>query len=383
MVTAMNFPQEDRFWKSVADFLFKRFGEGASLLAPNEFHEIFPRSFPYDVAPHLDLRTLDALVIHRGMLDEVGKGLCRHLLENGIPLLGNEVFAVYTLKGRRPWRLAGKEHFDDFRAKVDLGEVFKINPAKLHSEFEGPATVILMTTYNRPDRLARTLESVSLLRAPILVVNDGSDSKHSAAYESVSQQFGVRVINMPDNRGLSNALNAGLSYWLADPQVCWISYIQDDMEVRPDMLAALARVQDPVKYPLLTGRLNPLHKIYGKAGINGIEVVFQRMSPGLHLHAHRSYWEKILPIPTAYFQAPRPCPGAPRRGADEDWWIVQWSPRSIVKQCKYVAVLPGLARTTAVLASESTWDNPGMEEPPLPPPQVPVEDFVPAVFRSK
>jgi hypothetical protein len=103
------------------------------------------------------------------------------------------------------------------------------------------------------------------------------------------------------------------------------------------------------------------------------------MCPGIHLHAHRDYWEKMLPIPTAYFQAPRRWPDAPPRGADEDWWISQWCPRSVVKQGQYLAVLPGLVRTTSLLASESTWGNPGEPEPPLPAPQFSTEDFIAAV----
>lgn len=378
-INTMKFPYHDLYWKSVADFLFARFGETASLLSPNEFHEIFPRAYPYDVSRHLNLRELDALVIHKGALAEVGFPVCELLLREGIPLFGNEVFVVYGFQGPAPAEFSDAEHFYAFRQKAGHLDVFKPHPIKSHSEFSGPATVILMTTYNRPAHLARALETIAPLKAPILVVNDGSSPEHAESYDAMTKKSGARVLNLPDNRGLSAALNMGLSYWLADPGVEWICYLQDDVEVRPDLLKALSRVQDREKFPLLSGRYNPADKVYGETQINGCRVLLQRMCPGIHLHAHRDYWEKMLPIPTAYFQAPRRWPDAPPRGADEDWWISQWCPRSVVKQGQYLAVLPGLVRTTSLLASESTWGNPGEPEPPLPTPQFSTEDFVPAV----
>lgn len=359
----------------MCDFLLERYGEGARILAPTEFHEIFPNTFSYNVAGLVDPESIDVLVIHKGMLAEIGKKICSLVATKGHVLLANEVFVVFALKGPKPSKFAGREHVDLFYQSVQDEKTFQSTAAGLHSEFPGPTTVILMTTYNRPHRLARSLETILPLNAPILVVNDASDPMHAGAYAGILGSSGVRVLNMPDNRGLSNALNAGLSYWLADPLVEWICYLQDDVEVRPDLLAALARVQHPEKRPILTGRHNSLQKTYGEGMVNGIRVLYQRMSPGIHLHAHRSYWEKMIPIPTVYFQAPRKRPGAPLRGADEDWWITQWSPHSIVKRGGYVTVVPDLVRTTTVLAEESTWGNPGEPDPPLPPPQFAADDF--------
>lgn len=378
----MPFPHQDPYWQSTADFLLKRFGDKARILAPIEFHELIPAAFPYDVARHINLREMDALVIHKGALKDVGRPTCALLASEGIPLWGNEVFVIFTLKRSLWTQRKTNQHFEFFYQHAVAAETFPDSPVKAHSEFTDSATVILMTTYNRPDRLGLSLQSISALNAPILVVNDGSDPKHVSAYAEICKTHNVRVLNLPDNRGLPTALNMGLGYWLADPKVEWICYLQDDVEVRPDLLVALARVQDAEKFPLLTGRVNDLHKIYGETEVNGQQVLLQRMSPGIHLHAHRSYWEKMLPIPSPYFQSPRKWPGEPQRGADEDWWISLWSPHSVVKQGKYVAVLPGLVRTTTVLPAESTWGNPGMPDPPLPPPRYSTDGFVPATLRT-
>src|SRR6185369_2678150 len=257
----MPFPHDDHYWQGAADFLLKRFGAGAAILAPNEFHEIFPYSYPYDVIPHLDLNRLKALVIHKGALNEVGYEVCSLLAGEGVPLYGNGVFVIFSLQGRSPWRTPDKIHFDEFHRKVTELPSDQPHAVKQHSEFVSAATVILMTTFNRPDRLDTSLRTITALNAPILVVNDGSDRKYAERYAAVYDRYDVRVLELPSNRGLSCALNIGLTYWLPDPKVEWISYLQDDVEVRADILAALARVQNAETYPLLTGRIHGLQKI--------------------------------------------------------------------------------------------------------------------------
>jgi predicted O-methyltransferase YrrM len=369
----MAFPHHDPFWQSALEFVLARFGDTASIVAPLEFHELIPRTYPYDVIRKLELDRLDAIVVHKGRLDQVGRKACAALAKSGIPLFGNEVFAVFSLNGERPRKVPGEHHFSTFYAQATAAATFAAPAARVPSEFADPSTVILMTTYNRPHRLAASLRTIAPLEVPILVVDDGSDPQHDDAYAAIYRTFDVRVLKLPGNRGVSTALNAGLSYWLADPRVEWISYLQDDVEVRPDLLAVIARVQDPEQYPLLTGRHDPLQRVFQETEVNGERVLFQRMCAGIHLHGHRTYWERQLPIPTAYFRAPKRFPDMPLRGADEDWWIVQWSPHSVVKQGMYVTVLPGLVRTTTGLSIESTWGNPGFPDPPLPPPQLPTD----------
>jgi len=374
----MNVLQSDPAWQSVVQFLVKSFTSQSRIMAPAEFCELFSRTVSYEAIRYFDPRQIDAFVVHKGRLAQIEQKLCTLLMAKGVALFGNEVFVVYSLQGEPLLNAEDNAHFTAFHQKAALEETFKASPAAGRSEFSSPATVVLVTTFNRPNRLAHSLETISTLKAPILVVDDGSDRIHDEAYSAVYKKFDVRVLNLPGNRGLAHALNAGLLYWLSDPGVAWICYLQDDVEVRADLLVALARVQDKEKYPLLTGRFNSLGKVYGETEVNGQKVLLQRMVSGRHLHAHRTYWEKVLPIPTFYFQAPKHWPGSPPQGSGADWWITQWSPNSLGQQGQYIGVLPGLVRTHTVLAEESTWGNPCPPEPSLPPPQYPVEDFTPA-----
>jgi hypothetical protein len=360
----MNVLQNDPAWRAVGDFLQRHIPDEARIFAPVEFSELFSRVVYYNSFVYFGMEQIDVFVIHKGRLDQIPRELCLDLIQSGTPLFGNEVFVVYARKGRRFFKKKGNVHVRNFRETVVKPQPLPVCAAP-HSEFAEPATVVVMTTFNRPHHLARSLRSIIRLGVPILVVDDGSDPVHRTEYDSLALEFGVRMLHLPGNRGLANAVNTGVSYWLSDPQVEWISYLQDDVEVHPDLLEILRHVQDAEKYPLLTGRQNHLAKIYGEETVKGERVLQQRMVPGLHLHAHRSYWEKILPIPTFYFQAPRRVPGVGSQGSGVDWWITQWSPQSVGQQGEYVAVVPDLVRTFSVLAEESSWGNPGPEDPAL------------------
>lgn len=384
----MSILRDDPAWKSVADALSRHLSPDAKILAPAEFGALFSRTAYYPAARFHSPQEMDAFVIHKGRLEELGQPLCAWIAKNRRVLFANGVFVVYAKRGSN-FISRADGHVAAFLDKLARPESFAPPPATRRSEFDGPATVVLMTTYNRPERLALSLQSISALGVPTLVVNDGSDAKHAAAYSVLTEKFGVRLLNIPGNRGLANAITTGLSYWLADPRVEWISYLQDDVEVRSDLLTALARVQDPDKFPLLTGRVPHEIEIAEETEVNGEKVLLRRTAPGTHLHAHRSYWEKILPIPTFHFQSPKHWAGEPPQGSGADWWVVQWSPHSAGQQGKFIAVLPGLVRTCTVLPEESTWDNPSPADPPLPPARyapgaaLPHSSSMPGQFQEK
>src|SRR5262249_17352955 len=110
----MRFPHDDRFWQSVLSFLLTRFGENALIVAPLEFIDLISGTFPYDVIRYLNLEDMDAIVIHKDRLNEVGLRACDVLSKCGIQLFGNEVFVVFSLNRPRRWPVKGKRHFDAF-----------------------------------------------------------------------------------------------------------------------------------------------------------------------------------------------------------------------------------------------------------------------------
>lgn len=235
------------------------------------------------------------------------------------------------------------------------------DPRPLHV-FLWDDRAVLVTTFERPAALERSLPQLVRLGAPVLLVDDGSRRLAAARNRELAHAHGVEYLRLPSNRGISAALNAGLVYLLADSRLKWISYFQDDVDVRQDALAQLHRIEDAELRPLLTGYDADEHPTLEDSEIEGLAVRLKRETAGVHLHAHRDYWRRVVPIPTEYL-------GAPKRRWDaslEDSWITVGAPDSVAKRGVPVVCLPGLVRTFLWHAGDSTWGNPNEPETNLP-----------------
>jgi Glycosyl transferase family 2 len=220
---------------------------------------------------------------------------------------------------------------------------------------------IVVTTFDRPAALERSLPQVAALGPAVLVVDDGSSTPAAERNRCLADALNVRYLRLPDNRGLAGALNVGLAYWLADTRVRWVSYVQDDVDVDPRLLEVLRIVEDPDERPLLTGYDADEHPAERVEIVHGTSVAWKRSTPAVHLHGHVDYWRGVLPIPTEYL-------GAPRRRWEaslEDYWIVNHAPHSLGARGRLVPCVPGLVRTFLWHAADSTWGNPNLPDPPL------------------
>lgn len=345
----MQFPTTDAYWQTVAAFLRKKFGEKVKLLGPNEFHELFPRTFPYFVQHEIDLNELEVFVVHKGLMEYLDDATLQWIVKTKQPAFGNEVFAIFT----QPTGNKATEGLIHFKPVFDECQKRTTTPTiEKYPLVDEGLTAIVVTTYNRPQFLERTLATLAPFNLPMLVVNDGSTEKFRQDYATVYSRYPVTVVELPINRGLPTALNVALSYWLASDTVEWISYFQDDVEAHPDLFRVLARVQHPIERPLLSGRLDPLYKVYEEKEVNGVRLALQRTCSGMHLHGHHTYWKKVMPLPTPYLGAPKNRP----HGSNIDWWTTCWSPESVTKQDNYVHIVPRYVRTFAELG-QSTWGN--------------------------
>ena len=242
------------------------------------------------------------------------------------------------------------------------------------------STVCLVTTYNRPDALARSLPQIVALGAPVLVVDDAS-ADVKAMNAVITRSPGVGWLRLPTNRGLACVLNVGLAFWLADPAVEWVSVFQDDVDVRPDCLNVLALTADTTQSQIITGHDAAEHaavrggwRFTDSVAVrhDGAEFVLKLKtnSRATHMHASRDYWTSVMPIPTRTLGAPKRTtddPSVRGVGSNVDWWIYRDCPNSVVAQGGHVVCVPGLVRTFYSQAKDSTWNNaaPHGEEPPL------------------
>jgi glycosyltransferase involved in cell wall biosynthesis len=330
----MPFPIHDPRWTEASDLLATYASPAAAILAPNEFLERFPGCYPYNVAYTLTVEQLDYAVLHKGMLSEIAPDLLRSIMQRFLLMGENDVFAV--LARRPPARLVLPE-VQNIDALVE--EILAHHPDSAPSDSK---TAIVVTTANAPQDLARSLASLADLNVPILIVDDGSKPENQVKNRDLGDRYGCQVLTLPTRQGTPAALNAGIGYWLSNPEITWIACCRDNVEVHPDLLQILGQIQHPTDRPLLTGRDASEHPSFGQDTVAGHPILLKRSMPGTHLHAHRDYWSQILPIPTPPLTEAEIAAG---RGTEEDWWITAWSPHSVVKQGKYTICVPGLVRT--------------------------------------
>ncbi len=363
----MTFPLKDEYWLQTRDFLQAHTQPLAPILAPNEFMEFFPGSYYYNVTYRLPPSHFEYVLFHKAMLAEIEPPFSLEVLRTFKPVFANAVFVVFAQHPPEGLPPVAGVHLQPLLNQLSALAAEQRRPIK-------PLRYgVTITTYNRPECLGRSLPQILKLGAPVVIVDDASTPENLAENQRIADAHQVPLLRIPQNRGLPNAINVGIGYWLADPEIDWISYFQDDVDVHPDLFHILETIQDPAERPLLTGRDAAEHPTVAVGTLAGHDVLFKRSMPGPHLHAHRDYWTGVMPIPTPYLGAPKPDGGKPGQGADEDWWVTAWSPQSILKQGKYVVCVPGLVRCFRLLEEGSTWSNLGAQqddgqplvEPPL------------------
>jgi hypothetical protein len=329
----------------------------ARVLGPDEFapflRALTPLS-PY-LEPPLDL-TFDAVIVRQDHLTALAPPLLDGLRRGYACAFANTRFALLL---PRPATAPRPEAAAVMARIVALTEGCPVAaPRRTGTSLD---CAILMTTFNRPAALKRSLPQLAGLGCAVVVVDDGSAGAAARENAALCDRFQVTRLVLPENRGLAAALNVGLAYLLADRSLGWISYFQDDVDVAPNAMAELRALGDPTERPLLTGYDADEHPAARQAIIAGHPVLLKSSSPAVHLHAHVAYWKSVLPIPSEYI-------GAPRRRWEaslEDYWIVNHAPQALTKRGLMVTCLPGRVRTFLHHAADSTWNNPNQPDPPL------------------
>jgi glycosyltransferase involved in cell wall biosynthesis len=221
---------------------------------------------------------------------------------------------------------------------------------------------VIVATYNRPNFLKRSLASIAGQFDHAIVIDDGSSGSSRRRNESLAADSGLDYFHLGRNRGLACAQNIGLVQMFSNCAIEWISLLEDDVLLVPDAMERLNRViaafGGAALNCLFTGYNSDFHTAYASDTVDGIPVRYSRTCSGQHMHAHRTFWQNILPIPTVYPCAPKESGGVfAGQGSDTDWWISNWAPSSPVKRGGSVCVLPGLAKTMG--RGRSTWGSVG------------------------
>lgn len=335
----------NKHWEAVAAFLKGRVQPGELLLAPNDFLSRFPGTIALHVRKRMiaDER-IAHFVIPFSMLNRIDPAFLREAPEL-MPVFANLAFVVFSRKAT------------SIPHGRNIPAASKILPPEELSGRPG----FVVTTYNRPWALERCLTSLTAQNHPVVVVDDGSSKENAGKNREITSAQGARLISYSENRGIAHAINTGVGHWLANPEVKWISIFNDDIEVVDDAVERLEKVVRGTPFNatdcVFTGYLDTKHPVRENIQIAGEAVTLTWSCPAKHMHAHRNYWQSVLPVPTTYPGAPKPTGGVFKgQGSDADWWIASWAPRAAPKRGGHVVVIPGLVSTFG--QESSTWGNP-------------------------
>lgn len=342
----------DRFWIEALDAICRRYSLGDSLLAPNEFMHFFDSIYPLHIRrAMIESERIDWFLLHKGMRNRVDTAI----VEEAIGLSAHFANEVFVLFGRHDGELP-----DDQKAHLQPVLEWKESSSTFAKVVDGHAA--LVKTFDRPTFLERCLKSLVGQFDRILIVDDGSQSVARGRNNEAASRADAEYVYLGRNRGHACALNAGIAILLADLDIGWISAFDDDTELVSGGLERLKSITHSfgtaARRNLYSGYASPNHRIQREEMILGEKVLICRSCSGQHMHAHRSYWEAVLPIPTAYACAPKSTGAVfAGQGSDADWWCSNWAPRSAVKKGGSVYVLPGLVRNDGM--GRSTWSGPG------------------------
>jgi glycosyltransferase involved in cell wall biosynthesis len=106
---------------------------------------------------------------------------------------------------------------------------------------------IIVPVYNRPDQVARAIESVRPQladRAVVVLVDDGSTDETSRVLERYASDPAIRLLRHPRNRGVAAAKNSGLD--AVPPGTELVGILDSDDTLLPGALDALAAVFEAV-----------------------------------------------------------------------------------------------------------------------------------------
>lgn len=244
-----------------------------------------------------------------------------------------------------------------FNASYMIYQLTKPNVSKIHFKTENNKKAALITTYNRPELLMRTLTLLNEFDLDdIVVVDDCSSDIFQEQYNEIFEKFHnkITIIKNPKNRGLAYSLNVGFSYLLSDSSVKWISYFQDDITyIDKNLYDIYSKYEDSTIFPIITGYYGKEHPIIRTKKEDNIEMYFLKTTPGVHIHMHRRYINTFLPIPTHFLGAPKN-----KKHSHTDWWMSNWSLHSPLREGTEILCIPNLVQTD-LSQKNSTYRNIG------------------------
>lgn len=149
---------------------------------------------------------------------------------------------------------------------------------------------IVICTFNRHEMLAKTLRSIALLTRPVdlhvnvLVVDNSEDSNALQAVEGLGKDFPFELTGIPAHpANIAVARNVGAAACTSK----FVAFIDDDQEVEPGWLTAVADVVGNYPHDVFFGSVAPLFEAPERANPSLVRAFSRTVSgpTGLDLYA--------------------------------------------------------------------------------------------------
>ena len=158
------------------------------------------------------------------------------------------------------------------------------------TESQPSSLTIVICTFNRREMLAKTLQSIASLARPVdlqvnvLVVDNIEDSNALQTVGSFSRDFPFELTGIAAHpANIAVARNAGAAACTSE----FVAFIDDDQEVEPDWLTAVADLVSTYPHDVFFGSVAPLFEAPERANPSLIRAFSRTVNgpTGLDLHA--------------------------------------------------------------------------------------------------
>lgn len=195
-------------------------------------------------------------------------------------------------------------------------------------------TVII--SWNRPDLLRRTVDSVRVCsRHRLLIVDNASNQETTDLIRSITTDD-ERLL-FPVNRGINRAVEVALER-CTEPYIHVSDADMQYLEPFDTAIDALERGALCVSY-----LDSPEHRVVGSNRRVGRDWLLKHAERGAALFMPTQYLKSLLPLPNGH--------------TEFDWWVCQNAPRSLRRLDQSVWVLPRVAWHLGWRVGQSTWNT--------------------------
>jgi hypothetical protein len=265
-------------------------GPDKAFVGPREFRPVLPKVFPYDWVHAIEiLDQFGGVIVHKGLMHELPVPVLQTVSKEWKCVFANEVF-LFFVPVDSALTATSDTHLQFFHEQLEsMEKLARITKAVLKE-----VTAVVVIASHAPSFLEKTLGSLSLLHAPVLVVAATSDAMRRKSYRSVCSTYHAGLDESGNHATVASALKTGVGRLLEDADNAWIASFDDTMLARPDFLLVMERFRNADTRPVLGGFWTEADGVRSSFSRDGLRMIIPRKQGNMHCYGHREYWKQMF-----------------------------------------------------------------------------------------